>query len=165
MSKPGTNNDVHMRWALRRDMPEILAIEAASFKFPWSEDECIRCLRQRNNIAMVAECNKTQRVLGFVVYELGKDRLHILDFAVLPAARLQGVGRTMIDKLILKLNPQRRSRILLETRETNLDAQLFFKAMGFRAVSVLRDFYDDTTEDAIVFMFKAKAESKECAGR
>jgi len=162
MSKPGTNNDVAMRWMIRRDMAEILDIERASFEYPWSEDEFIRCLRQRNCIGMIAELK--ERVVGYMIYELHKNRLHILNFAVDSKHRRTGVGSTMIDRLIFKLNPQRRSRILLEVRETNLDSQLFFKALGFRAVSVLRDFYDDTTEDAIVFQYRVKAES-ERAGR
>jgi ribosomal-protein-alanine N-acetyltransferase len=137
---------VHIRWMIRRDMPEILRIEQQSFEFPWSEEDFVRCLRQRNCIGMVAESD--ERIIGFMIYELHKSRLHILNFAVHPAIRRQGVGRQMASKLVSKLSHQRRTRILLEVRETNLAAQLFFRATGFRAVSVLRDFYEDTTEDA-----------------
>jgi ribosomal-protein-alanine N-acetyltransferase len=42
----------------------------------------------------------------------------------------------------------------LEIRETNLPAQLFFRAAGFRAVSVLRSFYADTPEDAYLMQFR-----------
>ena len=38
---------VHIRWMIRRDMPEVLAIESQSFEFPWSEEDFINCLRQR----------------------------------------------------------------------------------------------------------------------
>jgi ribosomal-protein-alanine N-acetyltransferase len=137
---------VHIRWMIRRDMPEILQIEQQSFEFPWSEEDFVRCLRQRNCIGMVAECE--EQIVGFMIYELHKTRLHILNFAVHNAFRRHGVGRQMAAKLISKLSHQRRTRILLEVRETNLDAQLFFRSTGFRAVSVLRDFYQDTTEDA-----------------
>lgn len=137
---------VHIRWMIRRDMAEILEVEQGSFEFPWSEEDFIRCLRQRNCIGMVAECD--DRIVGYMIYELHKTRLHILNFAVHPSLRQQGVGRQMAMKLASKLSHQRRTRILLEVRETNLDAQLFFRSVGFRAVSVLRDFYDDTTEDA-----------------
>jgi len=44
---------VHIRWMIRRDMPEVLDIESGSFEFPWSEEDFIRCLRQRNCIGMV----------------------------------------------------------------------------------------------------------------
>lgn len=145
--------NVHIRWMIRRHMPEVLAIESAAFEFPWSEDDFIRCLRQRNAIGMVAELR--ERVAGYMVYELHKQRLHLLTLAVDPCIRRLGVARQMIAKLSTKLSYDRRSRIMLEVRESNLPAQLFFRAMGFRAVSVLRSFYRDTSEDAYLMQLRA----------
>jgi ribosomal-protein-alanine N-acetyltransferase len=142
----------HIRWMIRRDMAEVLEIEADGFEFPWCEDDFIRCLRQRNCIGMVAE--QDDRVVGFMIYELHKTRLHLLNFAVARAYRRQCVGTQMLGKLVAKLSSQRRTRVMLEVRETNLAAQLFFRKMGFRAVSVLRDFYDDTTEDAYLMQYR-----------
>ncbi len=147
---------VHIRWMIRRDMPEALDIEAESFEFPWLEEDFIRCLRQRNCIGMVAEHD--DRVVGFMIYELNKTRLHILNFAVAPECRRGGVGSQMLAKLIGKLSAQRRSRIVLEVRETNLPAQLFFRDNGFRAVSVLRAYYEDTPEDAYLMQYRYRAE-------
>ena len=146
---------VHIRWMIRRDMPEVLAIEAESFEFPWLEEDFIRCLRQRNCIGMVAEHD--DRVVGFMIYELNKTRIHILNFATAADYRRQGVGSQMVAKLIGKLSAQRRTRIALEVRETNLAAQLFFRTAGFRAVSVLRDFYEDTPEDAYAMQYRFRA--------
>lgn len=142
---------VHIRWMIRRDMPEVLEIERQSFEFPWSEEDFVRSLRQRNCIGMVAE--QGERVVAFMIYELHKTRLHILNFAVSPMVRRQGVGQQMLEKLVSKLSSQRRTRISLEVRETNLDAQLFFREGGFRATRVMRDFYDDSTEDAYLMQF------------
>ena len=149
---------VHIRWMIRRDMPEVLDIEAESFEFPWFEEDFIRCLRQRNCIGMVAE--QDNHVVGFMVYELNKTRLHLLNFAVSRRYRRLGVATQMISKLIGKLSSQRRTRIVLEVRETNLAAQLFFRANGFRAVSVLRDFYEDTPEDAYLMQYRYRIESQ-----
>jgi ribosomal-protein-alanine N-acetyltransferase len=146
---------VHIRWMIRRDMPEVLAIESSSFEFPWSEEDFIRCLRQRNCIGMIAEHD--ERIVGCMIYELHRNRLHLLNFAVHPDHRRRGIGRRMIQKLITKLSTQRRDRITLEVRETNLAAQLFFRSLGFRAISVLRDFYDDTVEDAYLMQFRQEA--------
>lgn len=146
---------VHIRWMIRRDMPEVLEIERGSFEFPWFEEEFIRCLRQRNCIGMVAE--HAERVVGFMIYELHKSRLHILNFAVAQDVRRRGIGAQMIEKLIGKLSSQRRTRISLEVRETNLAAQIFFRQSGFRAVSVLRDYYQDTTEDAYVMQYRYRS--------
>src|SRR3990172_3156661 len=147
---------VHIRWMIRRDMPEVLAIEAASFEFPWLEEDFVRCLRQRNCIGMVAEHD--DRVVGFMIYELNKNRIEVLNFATSVEHRRRGVGSQMTAKLIGKLSAQRRNRIALEVRETNLAAQLFFRECGFRAVSVLKDFYEDTPEDAYLMQYRYRPE-------
>ena len=150
---------VHIRWMIRRDMPEVLEIENNGFEFPWFEEDFIRCLRQRNSIGMVAEYD--EHVVGFMIYELHKSRLHILNFAVHPEFRRNDVGQQMVAKLISKLSHQRRTQITLEVRETNLDAQLFFRDQGFRATTVLRSFYDDTPEDAYLMEYRYQPEPSE----
>ena len=147
---------VHIRWMIRRDMPEVLEIENQSFEFPWSGDDFVRCLRQRNCIGMVAE--HEDRVVGFMIYELLKSRIHVLNFAVHGQFQHRGVGSQMLAKLIAKLSLQRRSRIVLEVRETNLAAQLFFRENGFRAVSVLHAYYNDTPEDAYLMQFRCRVD-------
>jgi len=142
---------VHIRWMIRRDMPEVLAIEHASFEYPWCEEEFLRVLRQRNCIGMVAEYG--ERVVGFMIYELHKNRLHVLDFATHPEFRRQGVGHQMVAKLVGKLSSHRRTRIALSVRETNLAGQLFFRIEGFRAMEVLCEHYMDTAEDAYVMQY------------
>lgn len=154
-----SKSSVQIRWMIRRDMQSVLEIERQSFEFAWSEDDFIRCLRQRNCIGMVAERN--EEIVGFMIYELHKNNLHILNFAVHRDYRRHGVGRNMIEKLIAKLAFQRRNRIMLEVRESNLDAQLFFRSIGFRAISVLRDFYEDTTEDAYLMQYRYVAQTDE----
>ncbi|TWU38936.1 ribosomal-protein-alanine N-acetyltransferase [Novipirellula aureliae] len=152
---------VHIRWMIRRDMPAVLAIENRSFEYAWTEEDFIRCLRQRNCIGMVAELD--DKVVGFMIYELHKNRLHILNFAVHPDARRRGVADSMVHKLLGKLSQERRNRIMLEVRETNLEAQLFFKKIGFRAISVLRDFYEDTIEDAYLMQYRYTPTADELA--
>ena len=147
---------VHIRWMIRRDMADVLQIERESFEFPWIDEDFIRCLRQRNCIGMVAE--HEGRVVGFMIYELHRTRIHLLNFAVGSLYQRRGVGSQMIAKLIAKLSVQRRSRILLEIRETNLDAQLFFRENGFRAISVIHSFYDDTPEDAYLLQYRYRSE-------
>src|SRR4030042_3714363 len=95
---------VHIRWMIRRDMAEVLDIESEGFEFPWSEDDFIRCLRQRNGIGMVAEHD--DRVVGFMIYELHRTRLHLLNFAVAHELRRRRAGAQMLAKLLAKLSSQ-----------------------------------------------------------
>jgi ribosomal-protein-alanine N-acetyltransferase len=150
---------VHIRWMIRRDMPEVLQTEQESFEYSWTEEDFLRCLRQRNCIGMVAE--QGEKVVGFMIYELHKAKLHILNFAVSPAQRRSGVGAQMVAKLISKLSSHRRTRITLEVRETNLVAHLFFRQQGFRAVRVLRSYYEDSGEDAFLMQYKIAEDTGE----
>jgi ribosomal-protein-alanine N-acetyltransferase len=143
--------NTHIRWMIRRDMPDVLAIEQQCFQFPWREDDFIRCLRNLNCIGMI--CEAMERNVGFMIYELFRHKLHLLNFAVHEDCRYRGFGRAMIAKLIGKLSRDRRSRIELEVRESNLDAQLFFKAMGFRCVGTMPAHCEDCDEDAYRFRY------------
>lgn len=143
---------VHIRWMIRRDMPEVLQAENDSFDYSWTEDDFLRCLRQRNCIGMVAEVD--DRVVGFMIYELHKSKLHVLNFAVAPEWRRIGVGTQMVTKLIGKLSSHRRTKITLAIRETNLAAQLFFRNQSFKATKVLRSYYEDSGEDAYLMHYQ-----------
>ncbi|MCH2210653.1 MAG: ribosomal protein S18-alanine N-acetyltransferase [Fuerstiella sp.] len=147
-------SDLLIRWLIRRDMEEVLDIERGSFEYPWTEEEFLCCLRQRNCIGTVAELD--HKIVGFMIYELHQSMLKILNFAVSPYHRRDGVGRQMVQRLIDKLSQQRRREIVLEVRETNLAAQMFFGSCNFRALSVLRNHYDDTLEDAYYMRYSLK---------
>jgi len=143
---------VHIRWMIRRDMPEVLHTEQESFEFSWTEEDFLKCLRQRNCIGMVAE--HEDRVVGFMIYELHKTKLHVLNFAVAPAWRRVGVGTQMVTKLVGKLSSHRRTKITLAVRESNLSAQLFFRSQAFQATRVLRGYYEDSGEDAYLMHYR-----------
>ena len=145
----------HLRRMVRRDMADVLTIEQNCFEWPWTEDEFVRALRQMNCIGEVAEDLHTGRVSAFMVYELHKAHIHLVNFAVRKTLWRQGVGRTMLAELLRKLSAVRRCRITLEVRETNVAAQKFWRAMGFRAQAILRKYYpqEETEEDAYVFSY------------
>ena len=143
---------VHIRWMIRRDMPEVLRAEQGSFDYSWTEDDFLRCLRQRNCIGMVAE--HEDQVVGFMIYELHKTKLHVLNFAVAPEWRRFGIGGQMVLKLIGKLSSHRRTKITLAVRESNLAAQLFFRSQAFKATRVLRGYYEDSGEDAYLMNYR-----------
>jgi ribosomal-protein-alanine N-acetyltransferase len=149
---------IQIRWLIRRDMHDVLTIERACFEQPWTEEDFLSCLRQRNCIGMVAESD--HRIVGFMIYELHKAKLRVLNFATAPDAQRQGVGKQMIRRLVDKLSQQRRSEIMVEVRETNLDAQFFFRSQSFKAVCVLRSHYDDTYEDAYVMQYRLTGEDE-----
>ena len=147
-----TQSLTNVTWMCRRHMPDVMAIENRCFEFPWFEDDFVRVLRTNNCIGMVAEYE--QKIAGYMVYELHRTKIHVLNFAVDLHYQRQGIGTQLVKKLVSKLSTHRRSRIVLEVRESNLTAQLFFRECVFKAVSVLRNFYADSPEDAYLMQYR-----------
>jgi GNAT superfamily N-acetyltransferase len=112
------------------------------------EAELRLMLRQRNVIGMVAEIGGG--VAGVVVYALEKQAIDIHLLAVDPCKQWQGVGRCLIDMLKRKVDDKRRS-LFATVSEYDVAAQMFSKALGFRAVETLRDW--DDQGDGILFQY------------
>lgn len=134
-----------IRWLIRRDTQEALAIDAASFADPLSETDLIALLRQRNVIAMVVEYQ--ERVVGYVVYELHKHRLNIIRLAVHPDFRRTSMATIMLEKIKGKLygtgkHSSERTAVTVSVPDDNLPAHLLLKSAGFVAMGVKRKFRD-----------------------
>ena len=156
-TRTDTKTDLKIRGMIRADMQDVLDIEWLCFEFPWSKQDFIRTLKAKEVIGMVAEVGekKNRQIIGYMIYDLYKGRIELLNLAVESSTWRCGVGRALIEKLKAKLSPKRRRAITAMVREHNTDAQKFFAALGFQALSVLRRAYeeDQTTEDAIHFRF------------
>ncbi len=140
-----------LRWMIRADLDAVLSIAKESFENPWSREEFRIALRQSNCAAMVAERN--EEVVGYMVYELHKTSIELLNFAVRGRSCRLGVGTVMIDRLKSKVDYQKRNRIVLEIKERNLGGQLFFRQAGFVCTSVLHGWYADTEDAAYRFEY------------
>ena len=68
----------------------------------------------------------------------------------------QKIGKNLVEVLKDKLGSNtRRKKMILEVREKNLPAQLFFREQGFRATGeILKNCYEDSGEDGYVMEFR-----------
>jgi len=89
-------------------------------------------------------------VAGFLVWRrVAEDECEVLNLAVAPAFRRQGVACELL-KPLLNL---RDTRIYLEVRESNQVARMFYKSMGFQEVNIRKRYYECPAESAIVMKF------------
>jgi ribosomal-protein-alanine N-acetyltransferase len=146
-------SNVSVNLMIKRHMPSVLAIEGLSFEYPWKEEDFIRTLRQRECIGMAALYG--DEFVGYMVYEIGKYRIELLNMAVHPNFRRMFAGSTMIERLVTRLG-LRRNRIEVCVRESNLTALNFFKSLGFMATGIVKGKYQETDEDAIAMQYVAK---------
>jgi ribosomal-protein-alanine N-acetyltransferase len=148
-----TTDGFHIRPMGQQDMPRMLAIEHASFSYPWSEQNFLRALGQGCTTGIVAEVvwprwSSVPHVVGFALCEMHQRHLHLTNLAVDQDWRRCGIGRHLIETLADSFGDKGRNQLVLEVRETNVGAQLFFRRCGFRAVSLMRQSFANTDESA-----------------
>jgi len=121
----------HIRWLIKRDVPEVLEIEEKSFPYAWTEDDLLSCLRPYHTIGLVAEYH--EKVAGFIIYKLSKTSLRLVNLAVHPQYRRLGIGTQLVAKALEKLSTELRNRLIVDIDERNLEGQLFLAEQGFLA--------------------------------
>ncbi len=141
----------HLRWLIRRDLSDVLEIERASYKRPWTEETFLHHLRQRMTIGIVAELDN--RVIGYCFYEYRPKSLRIVNLTVAAGFRRCGIARAFVDKLKCKVDGGKRDRLRCVVREHDLQAQLFLRRMRFKC-EVLRGHYDEPKEDGYLFVWR-----------
>lgn len=120
-----------IRYMIRKDMPDVLAIEG-DCDCPWTADNYVEFLRQSNAIGLVLE-DRQHGVLGLVLYRLHPGRLELCRIAVKAESRRNGIGRMLIDRLRSKLSENRRSKLTAAVPDTRLDVHCLLRAAGFVA--------------------------------
>lgn len=148
---------VHIRWMIRKDLSQVLEIENNNSQLSspigkWGKQDFLAILGDNNNIGMVAEYR--EKILGFFVYNLQPDKLHVYNMAVDKDYENQGIGVQLVDMLKSKLKLGRRTMLEIDVREYSLRAQLFLKKRGFLAVETVPGWYEQPRqEDAYRFRF------------
>lgn len=145
---------VQLRWMNEKDLDFVYELEQKCSSTPWGAMEFANVLMHSNSVGLVVEYQS--RIIGYVIYETFEGRLEISNVAVLPEFRRKGVGSQMIARLACRLTRFSRNEIRLTVRESNLAAQLFFRSLGFKAVSIRRA-DAEIPEDVYVMQYRHHA--------
>lgn len=131
------------------DLPEVEAIERASFTTPWPPN-AYRSELEDNRLASYLVARIGERVVAYAGMWLMVDEAHITTFAVHPSWRRRRIGERLL-LAMLDLAATRRAReATLEVRVSNLAARRLYEKYGFRPVGIRPRYYSDDGEDAIV---------------
>jgi len=131
------------------DLPEVHAIERASFTSPWPPN-AYRSEIESNRLATYLVARVDGRIVAYGGMWLMVDEAHITTFAVHPAWRRQHIGeRILLAFLDLALD-RRAHEATLEVRLSNLAARRLYEKFGFRPVGLRPRYYSDDNEDALI---------------
>lgn len=133
------------------DLDRVMAINTASFQHPWSADLIRRELfHEWSTILLAVEDGAAGEVLGFIVFWVVHDEVHVLNVAVAAEHRRRGVARALMGEAALRGRSRGARLVTLEVRRSNAPALALYRALGYRDVAVRPRYYAEEGEDAIV---------------
>jgi ribosomal-protein-alanine N-acetyltransferase len=137
----------------KEDLDQVLEIEQASFSMPWSKNLFLSEFRSplvSTLMVALADDPLKRRVIGYTVYWLAADEMHILNLASAPEWRRQGVAKELVLAALKRAYLKGATRAFLEVRVSNAVAQKLYSNLGFTGTSVRRQYYDSPVEDAVM---------------
>lgn len=142
---------MRIRGMRQEDLPEVLAIEGKSYKFPWSEGVFNDCLKSGHYSCLV--CQELDVIVGFSIVSIMAGEAHIMNICVDPAVQKQGVGSKLLEHMIV-LATKKAETIFLEVRPSNKGAISLYEKRGFNEIGVRKAYYpadNGYKEDAVMF--------------
>ena len=134
------------------DLPEIVAIETASFETPWSETLFYNEIFKAIGVSRVARING--RVAGYLCANMIIDEGHILNLAVHPDYRGRGIASRLLKHMIDDMRDSNCRSIFLEVRTSNENALKMYAKFGFTHLGTRKAYYVSPVEDAVVMVLR-----------
>ncbi len=125
---------------------QVAALEEMCFSDPWSRKSIASELENELSLWLVALDGET--VAGYVGSQTVLGETDMMNLAVHPQRRRQGVGHALIDALISRLRERGSHCLTLEVRAGNVPARKLYEKLGFAAVGRRPGYYRNPKEDA-----------------
>lgn len=143
-----TSSPLKIRRLTYADLPQMIALERRAFPTPWSLAMFVLELSRKDGICLAAL--RDGELVGQVICSRYEDDWHIMNIAVDPSARRQGIGSALLAELIERVGGDDRARITLEVRPSNAAAIALYRRFGFLSAGRRPRYYQDNGEDALV---------------
>ena len=141
------------------DLAYVAALEAQIHAAPWSYGN-FRDAIAAGYSAQVGE--REGRIVAFGVMMMAPGEAQILNLSVVPDARREGLGRTLLQRFVDDASRAGAEHVFLEVRVSNAPAIALYESAGFEPVARRANYYPATprahSEDALV-MRRRVAES------
>ena len=129
-------------------VPQVAALEKICFADPWSEMSIASELQNLWSYWLVAVENDV--VVGYVGSQSSIDEADIMNVAVHPDYRRQGIAEALINRLAADLKERGVHALLLEVRVSNAPAIALYEKLGFTQVGRRKNYYHHPKEDALI---------------
>ena len=129
-------------------VPQVAELERICFADPWSEKSVASELDNKWALWLVALEGDT--VVGYIGSQTAVDETDVMNVAVHPDHRRQGIAEALIEKLVLELKARGSHALMLEVRASNAPAIALYEKLGFLQVGLRKNYYRNPKEDALI---------------
>lgn len=127
---------------------QIAELEKRCFNDPWSENSIASELNNRLSCWLVAL--EGDVVIGYVGSQTVLGETDMMNIAVHPDYRNQGVAKNLIQTLMDTLSGQGSHSLMLEVRQSNEPAKNLYASLGFETVGIRKNYYRNPKENALI---------------
>ncbi len=146
------------QWTVARmtagHIPQIAALEKACFSDPWTEDAFVYELDNPLSLWLTALDGET--VAGYVGSQSVFEEADIMNVAVHPAYRRQGIGEALLCELERRLAEDGVETLALEVRVSNQPAISLYEKLGYSQAGLRKNYYFHPKEDALILKKRIK---------
>jgi [ribosomal protein S18]-alanine N-acetyltransferase len=141
---------IELRRLVPGDLEAIERIERRSYPTPWSRSMFASELSKPSSISLGAFEAGTSELVGYLVISRYVDAWHVMNVAVEPERRRQGIAVALFERLFELTGAEGRRGYTLEVRISNEAAIKLYERLGFQSRGVRRGYYTDNREDALI---------------
>ena len=127
---------------------QVAALEAICFHDPWSEKSVASELTNPLSLWLVALDG--DRVAGYVGSQSVLGESDMMNVAVHPDYRRQGIAENLCLDLVEALKEKGNHCLTLEVRASNDPAKALYEKLGFRQIGLRKNYYRNPREDACI---------------
>ena len=132
------------------DLDPIVAIENAVYPTPWSRSMFAGELAKPSSVSLGAFDAEAGGLVAYLIVSRYVDAWHIMNVAVHPECRRQGVASRLLDELFELTAGDPRRGYTLEVRVSNATAIALYERFDFEPSGLRRGYYTDNREDALI---------------
>lgn len=145
-----------VRKATVHDAAEMIRLERqCPTTTHWTEQQYVDLLaamrESPTRLALVTQEDGSCALVGFLVARHSPPEWELENIVVAPEVRGTGIGKKLMDTLLVQARQTSSDAVLLEVRESNAAARRLYEKLGFRETGRRKAYYTNPSEDAVLY--------------